>query len=87
MKTENQNIVGDKCIKDNDGNLAFDGKSKLAAWKSLCKKLLNVKFPWDNSTLSKEQLFQGPPIRITTEMVSEALMKMKKGKALLVHLI
>ena len=36
--------------------------------------------PWDISTLSEEQLFQGPPIRIITKMVSKALMKMKKGK-------
>ena len=33
--------------------------------------------PWDISTLSEEQLFQGPPIRIITKMVSKALMKMK----------
>ena len=36
--------------------------------------------PWDISTLSEEQLFQGPPIRIITKMVSKALMEMKKGK-------
>ena len=29
MKNENQDIVGEKCIKDNDGNLAFDDKSKI----------------------------------------------------------
>ena len=31
--------------------------------------------------MSEEQPFQRPTIRITTEMVSEALSKMKKGKA------
>ena len=31
--------------------------------------------------MSEEQPFQGPPISITTEMVSESLSKMKKGKA------
>ena len=29
MKNENQDNVGEKCIKDNDGNLAFDDKSKI----------------------------------------------------------
>ena len=43
--------------------------------------LLNVEFPWDSNTLPEEQPFQGPPIRITNEMDSEALSKMKKGKA------
>ena len=81
MKNENQDIVGEKCIKDDDGNLAFDDKSKLAAWKCHYEKLLNVEFPWDSNTLSQEQPFQGPPIKITTEMVNEALSKMKEGKA------
>lgn len=59
MKSENQDIVGDKCIKDGDGNLAFDDKSKLADWKSQNEKLLDVEFPWDSSTLSEEQPFEG----------------------------
>ena len=79
MKSENQDIVVDKCIKDDDDNLDFDDKS--ATWKSHYKRLFNVEFPWDSSTLSEEQLFQGPLIRISTNMVSKALKKMKKGKA------
>ena len=31
--------------------------------------------------MSEEQPFQGPPIRITIKMFSNALKKMKKGKA------
>ena len=31
MKSKNQDNVGEKCIKDDDGKLAFDDKSKLAA--------------------------------------------------------
>ena len=59
----------------------YDDKSKLAAWKSHYENLLNVEFLSDSSSLSEEQPFQGPPIRITTKMVSNALTKMKKGKA------
>ena len=81
MKNENQDIVGEKCFKDDDCNLAFDDKSKLTAWKCHYEKLLNVEFPRDSNTLSEEQSLQGPPIRITNEMVSEALLKTKKGKA------
>ena len=39
MESENQDIDGDKCIKDDDGNLGLDDKSKLAAWKSHYEKL------------------------------------------------
>ena len=80
MKIYNQDIVGEKCIKDDDGNLAFDDKSKLSAWKCHYEKLLNFEFPCESSTLSEEQPSQAPPIRITTDIVSEALPKMKKGK-------
>jgi len=51
MKDENQGIIGDKCIKDDNGNMAFDDKSKLDAWKCHHEKLLNVEFPWDIVTL------------------------------------
>ena len=81
MKNVNQDIVCEKCIKDDDLNLAFDDKSKLAAWKCHSEKLLNVEFPQDSNNLSQEQSLQEPPVRITNEMVSEALSKMKKGKA------
>ena len=66
-------------------HFAFDYESKLAAWKCHYEKL-NVEFPWDSNTLFEEQPFQGPPIRITNEKVSEALSKIKKGKAM-VHLV
>ena len=61
MKNENQDIVTEKCIKDDDDNQAFDDKSKLAAWICHYEKLLNVEFPWNSNTLSEEQPFQGPP--------------------------
>ena len=64
MKSENQDIVGDRCIKDDGGNLASDDKSELAAWKSHYEKLLHVDFPWVSSPFSEEQLLQGPPLRI-----------------------
>ena len=31
---------------------------------------VNVEFPWESSTLSEKQTFQGPSIRITTKMTS-----------------
>lgn len=33
MRGENVDIVGEKCVKDDSGNLAFDDDSKLSAWK------------------------------------------------------
>lgn len=36
MKSENQDIIGDKCTKDDDGNVTFNDKSSFLE-KSLCK--------------------------------------------------
>ena len=81
MKGENQDIVGDKCVLDDDGKLAIDEQAKLSAWKAHYERLLNVEFDWDRESLQDQPPVQGPPINITVEMVAVALQKMKKGKA------
>ena len=77
MKGENQDIVGDKCVRDDDRNLAVDEKAKLEAWRTHYERLLNVEFPWDKANLPDETPVEGPPIVITVEMVAKALKKMK----------
>jgi len=63
MKDENQDIVGDKCIKDDNGNMTFDDKSKLDAWKCHYEKPLNVEFPWGSDSLIDSPPIQGSPIK------------------------
>ena len=75
MKGENQDIVGDKCVRDDNGNLAIDDQAKLAAWKTHYERLLNVEFDWDRDSLDEQPAVEGPPIYITTEMVANALQK------------
>ena len=55
-------------------------KSKLVAWKSRYENLFYIEFPWVSSTLSGEPPFQGPPIKITTDMVTTDPLEMKEGK-------
>lgn len=81
MRGENVDIVGEKCVKDDSGNLAFDDDSKLSAWKSHYEKLLNVEFPWDAENLAEQPPNSGPPIEITRKMVEDAVVHMKAGKA------
>ena len=81
MKSENQDIVGDKCVTDDNGNLSYDDASKLKAWKSHYEKLLNVEFPWESDSLPQVEPISGPPIYITEEMVLNSIKKMKSGKA------
>ena len=45
MRKDNLDVVGDKCIKDDSGNLAISDAAKCIAWKEHYSRLLNVKFP------------------------------------------
>ena len=44
MKHENEDIVGDKCVKNDEGCLTYNDSAKLKAWKSHYERLLNVEF-------------------------------------------
>ncbi len=81
MKRENLDVVGEKCIRNGKGDLAFSEEEKLNAWKDHYNKLLNEEFPWNSESLSYEEPVEGPPIYISEEMVSKAIKKMKVGKA------
>ena len=81
MKQENKDIVGEKCIRDDDGVLAFNVKDKKKAWKQHYERLLNVEFPWREEDLSNADPVLGPPLLFTKEMVEKSISKMKIGKA------
>ena len=49
MKSGNQEIVGEKCIKNKDGNIVYDDMSKLDVWKQHYEGLLNSEFEWDEN--------------------------------------
>ena len=52
MKQENKDIVGEKCIRDDNGVLAFNEEEKKEVWKQHYQRLLNVEFPWREEDLS-----------------------------------
>lgn len=56
-------------------------EDKRKAWQSHYQKLLNVEFPWNASNLSDKPPLEVPAIKITTEIVSKGINKMKAGKA------
>ena len=81
MRKENNDFVGDKCVRDDGGNLALSEDAKKAAWKQHYERLLNVEFPWLEDDLPAVEPISGPPIFVTPEMVLSAVSKMKNGKA------
>ena len=81
MRSENQDIIGEKCIRNKDGNIVYDDPSKFETWRQHYEGLLNSEFVWDESSLSAVEPVLGPSIQITEEMVSLAFRKMKSGKS------
>ena len=81
MKKTNQDVVGEKCIRNDEGNLASTEEEKKLAWKSHYEKLLNTEFDWDRDSLSEVHPVEGPAMQIKNEWVEEAIRKMKNGKA------
>ena len=51
MHTEDQNVIGEKCIQGKDGNLSLDDASKKLAWKHYYKQLLNTELLWSQNLL------------------------------------
>ena len=49
MSTENQGVIGEKCIRGDDGNLSFGDTSKMLAWKQNYDRLLNIEILWSQS--------------------------------------
>ena len=80
LRKDNQYVVGDKCVKDDSGNLSFDNEAKKVAWKQHYERLLNEEFSWNPEDLTADPVV-GPPIHIDVEMVVKAITKMKTGKA------
>ena len=81
FKRENADVVGDKPVKNDAGEMSMSEDSKQKAWFEHYQRLLNVEFDWDPDHLSYQPPVEGPPIPITTDMVKKAISRMKAGKA------
>ena len=81
MPRDNQDVMGEKPVKNDAGQLSLDEESKKEAWKEHYERLLNVEFPWNPEDLSEESPVEGPSEPITLEMTKKAITKMASGKA------
>ena len=44
MRTENQDVNGEKCTRGDDDNLSLDDPSEKPSWKQNYERLLNIEF-------------------------------------------
>ena len=81
MRPGNQDVMGEKPVKNDAGQLSLDEEAKKEAWREHYERLLNVEFPWNPEDLSEESPVEGPSEPITLEMITKAISKMASGKA------
>ena len=82
FRRENTDVIGDKPVKNDAGEMSLSKDSKQKAWLEHYQRLLNVELDWDPDHLSYQSPVEGPPIPITIDMVKKAISQMKAGKAL-----
>ena len=56
-------------------------EAKLHAWKEHYQRLLNVRYPWDKNSRNNSAAVEEPAIFVTENILTDAIKKMKKGKA------
>ena len=81
FKKVNADVVGDKPVKNDAGEMSISDDSKRKAWLDHYQRLLNAEFDWDPNHLSDESPMEEPSIPITIDMVKRAISQMKAGKA------
>ena len=81
MISQNKDLIGDQCVKDDMGNVLVDHGKIRNAWRSYYEHLLNEEFPWSRDILEAGEPVQGSPPEIKNEWVKKAIDEMKNGKA------
>ena len=80
MRRDNQDVIGEKPVKNDPGQLSLDEEAKKEAVREHYERLLNVEFPWNPEDLSEESPVEGPSEPITLEMITKAISKTASGK-------
>ena len=78
---DNRDIIGEQCIRNDDGGLAVSEEDKKVAWKSYYERLLNTENEWDRKDLGDADPVISAAILIEKDLVREAVQKMRKRKA------
>ena len=81
MKNENRDIVGEQCVRDDDGRIMVGSEDIKNAWRVHYNRLLNIEFEWDREGLGTVEPVAGPWPLIESEAVRRAIDSMKFGKA------
>ena len=81
MDRSNQDVVGEKCVKNDTGELSLSEGEKMKALVEHNARLLNVEFERSSDLLPEVAPLEGPPPPVTLVTIRKALSKMKCGNA------
>ena len=81
MDKTNQDVVGEKCVKNDAGELSLSNDQKMKSWVEYYSRLLNVEFEWPSDTVDDVAPTSGPSPSITMALINEAIKKIKFCKA------
>ena len=81
FRSKNVDIVGDKLVKNDAGDMSVSKDSKQKAWLEHYQRLLNTEFDWDPNHLSDEPSVEDLPIPTTIGMIKKTISQMNAGKA------
>ena len=80
MDKTNQDVVGEKCVRNDAGELSLSDEEKMMAWVEHYTRLLNVEFEWESDQLPEVAPVEGPPPPVKRDLICKALRKMKSAK-------
>ena len=58
MDKTNQDVVGEKCVRNDAGELSLSDEEKMKAWVEHYARLMNVEFEWESDLLLKVLLWK-----------------------------
>ena len=79
MKKEANDLAGNNCIKDENGNIVFAEDGRKRVWKEHMEAIMNEKNPWDG--MVNVEMVESPMEQFAMNEVERALGIMKSGKA------
>ena len=79
VKKEGKDLEGGRCLRGRDGRLGFIEEDRAKIWKEHMEKIMNRENNWDQ--MVDTDVMEGPVERVTSKEITEAMQKMKSGKA------
>ena len=80
MNRSKQDVVGERCIKNDAGELSLSDE-KMNAWVEHYTRLLHVEFEWPSDLLPEAAPVEDPALPVILDIICKALRKVKRGKA------